>query len=73
MYRDVLGYEVDTIANEYYADKENAYDMKLYFDKSVKGMISKEKNKKTGDDAAEQAKAANTAAGSTNFAGEEDN
>ena len=32
LYRDVLGYEVDDIADEYYADKEDAYDMKLFFD-----------------------------------------
>ena len=33
LYKNVLGYEIDTIAHQYYADKENAYDMKLFFDK----------------------------------------
>ena len=50
LYRDVLGYEIDQVADEYYADKENAYDMKLYFDKSIRGKVSKSK-KKGGNDA----------------------
>lgn len=35
MYRDVLKYETIDIEFEYYSDKEHAYDMVLFFDKSV--------------------------------------
>ena len=53
MYKDVLGYEIDSIAHEYYADKENAYDMKLFFDKSIRDKVSKEAKKNAGNDAAD--------------------
>ena len=33
LYRDVLKYEITSVADQYYADKEDAYDMKLWFDK----------------------------------------
>ena len=36
MYRDVLKYEVVALEHEYYADKEHAYDMCLFFDTSVR-------------------------------------
>ena len=39
LYKDVLGYEITSIANEYYADKEDAYDMKLFFDKGARSAI----------------------------------
>ena len=39
LYRDVLGYEITSVANEYYADKEDAYDMKLFFDKKARDFI----------------------------------
>ena len=29
---DVLGYEISSTANQYYADNEDAFDMKLWFD-----------------------------------------
>ena len=32
LYKDVLRYEVTSVAEEYYADKEDAFDMKLWFD-----------------------------------------
>ena len=32
LYKEVLGYETTSVAKEYYADKEDAYDMKLFFD-----------------------------------------
>merc|ERR1719264_622506 len=41
LYRDVLGYEIDQIAEEYYADKEDAYDMKLFFDKEARNIVMK--------------------------------
>ena len=41
LYKDVLGYEIDTIAHQYYADKENAYDMKLFFDRDVRAKVAK--------------------------------
>ena len=36
MYSEVLKYEIVGLEPEYYADKEDAYDMALFFDKSVK-------------------------------------
>ena len=33
LYRDVLGYDIKAVDPSYYADKEDAYDMKLIFDK----------------------------------------
>jgi len=32
LYNDVLQYEITDIAKSYYADGEDAYDMKLFFD-----------------------------------------
>ena len=33
LYKDVLGYEIKSVDSSYYADKEDAYDMRLVFDK----------------------------------------
>ena len=52
LYRDVLGYEVDSVADEYYADKEDAYDMKLFFDKSVRARVVKGAKRLAANDAA---------------------
>ena len=41
LYRDVLSYEIDQISSEYYADKEDAYDMKLFFSKEARAIIMK--------------------------------
>lgn len=43
MYEDVLNYEVVDVENEYYADKEDALDMVLFFDKAVREQVIKEK------------------------------
>ena len=43
LYKEVLGYEICSVANEYYADKEDAYDMKLFFDSSVRAVVLKDK------------------------------
>jgi len=39
MYADVLKYEIIDIEVEYYADKEDAYDMILFFDNSVREKV----------------------------------
>jgi len=39
MYADVLNYEIIDTENEYYADKEDALDMILFFDKSVREKV----------------------------------
>ena len=44
LYKEVLGYEICSVANEYYADKEDAYDMKLFFDSSVRAVVLKDKS-----------------------------
>ena len=36
LYRDVLGYETMRVESEYYADKEDAYDMKLFFNEATR-------------------------------------
>jgi len=54
LYRDVLGYEVTSVAEEYYADKEDAFDMKLFFDDKVRSMVMK--TSKGGADATEEEK-----------------
>lgn len=43
LYADVLGYEICDVSVEYYADKEDAYDMKLFFDKKVRSVVLKKK------------------------------
>ena len=42
LYIDVLKYEVVETEVEYYADKEDAYDMILFFDKSVREEVIKD-------------------------------
>ena len=39
MYSDVLKYEIIDTEIEYYADKEDAYDMVLFFDNSVRDTV----------------------------------
>lgn len=39
MYRDILKYEIVDLEHEYYADKEHAYDMCLFFDTSVREKV----------------------------------
>ena len=43
LYRDVLGYETMRVEAEYYADKEDAYDMKLFFNEATRQKMKKEK------------------------------
>ena len=46
LYHGVLGYEKNSVAESYYADGEDAFDMILYFDKSVRQQVkNKTKNK----------------------------
>jgi len=62
LYKHVLGYEISSVADSYYADKEDAYDMKLYFDKTARDINMKQKAK----DALEEEKKADTPAEGTN-------
>lgn len=41
LYKDVLKYEICNVADEYYADKEDAYDMKLFFDTKARAYALK--------------------------------
>ena len=61
LYKHVLGYEISSVADSYYADKEDAYDMKLYFDKNAKDIEIKNK----AEDALEEEKKADTPAEGT--------
>lgn len=45
MYKDVLKYEIIDREFEYYADKEHAWDMVLFFDKSVQEKVTSDKRK----------------------------
>ena len=40
LYKDVLGYEICDTDKSYYADGEDAYDMKLKFDQPIRGVDS---------------------------------
>jgi N-alpha-acetyltransferase 10/11 len=46
MYSDVLNYEIIDIENEYYADKEDALDMILFFDKKCRTKVIEEQKAK---------------------------
>ena len=55
LYGGVLGYEKNSVADKYYADGEDAFDMVLYFDKSVRQQVrAKTKNKQIIDEEGEQ-------------------
>ena len=43
LYRDILGYEILKVEEEYYADKEDAYDMALFFNETTRAKIKKDK------------------------------
>eukprot|EP00164_Ancoracysta_twista_P008791 GFYU01012796.1.p1 GENE.GFYU01012796.1~~GFYU01012796.1.p1 ORF type:complete len:236 (+),score=93.94 GFYU01012796.1:124-831(+) len=78
LYNSTLGYEINDIEAKYYADEEDAYDMRHYFKESAR---EKEQNKKAGgkdaksedkkakekeeDDEAETPKASDTTASET--------
>ena len=54
LYGGVLNYEKNSVAEKYYADGEDAFDMVLYFDKSCRQHVkSKTKNKLKFDDETE--------------------
>ena len=42
LYKDVLGYETMRVEAEYYADKEDAYDMKLFFNEATRAKLKKD-------------------------------
>lgn len=50
LYNKVLGFEVDGVEKQYYADKEDAYKMRKYFKKSKKENKDKEKTIEITDD-----------------------
>ena len=50
LYAGVLGYEKNSVADSYYADGEDAFDMCLYFDRSVRDEV-RNKGKKPLEDA----------------------
>ena len=41
LYKDVLGYEILKVEEAYYADKEDAYDMKLFFNETTRAKLLK--------------------------------
>lgn len=56
MYKDVLKYVIIDREYEYYADKEHAYDMVLFFDKSVQEKVTIDKQKEHAKKKAEKLK-----------------
>jgi hypothetical protein len=57
LYRDVLGYEVRAVDPAYYADKEDAYDMRLAFKKSEQ---EEEKTTEETDDSSQKVNGTDT-------------
>ena len=52
LYGGVLGYEKNSVAEKYYADGEDGFDMVLYFDESVRQQVrNKTKNKLISEEA----------------------
>jgi ribosomal protein S18 acetylase RimI-like enzyme len=51
LYKDVLGFQVNAVDEKYYADGEDALDMRLYFKKKTE---TTDKNKNKGDAAAKE-------------------
>lgn len=51
LYRDTLGFEVIKVENKYYADGEDAYDMRMYLEGAKKDdkEVTKEEEKKEED------------------------
>ena len=47
LYKDKLQYEVIDTEVKYYADEEDAYNMRKFFDEKVKIMLSKKAKKPT--------------------------
>ena len=41
LYKDVLGYEITNVEAGYYADGEDAFDMKLFWDEAAHDMLGK--------------------------------
>ena len=46
LYHTVLGYEISSTASQYYADNEDAYDMKLWFDQKAKAKAANPEEEK---------------------------
>ena len=63
MYADVLKYEIVDLEYEYYADKEHAYDMCLFFDLACRESVIKHCKKDHAKRKADKLKEANKAAG----------
>ena len=61
LYRDVLGYECCSVAEEYYADKEDAHDMKLFFDPAARAILLKKKTDGDEEEKKEESKGNTTA------------
>ena len=64
LYRDVLKYEISSVEEQYYADKEDAYDMNLFFTAEAKRAMKKKIAKKKSP-VEEEKKEASSGAGNT--------
>ena len=62
LYKDVLGYEISKLKEHYYADGEDAYNMKLFFDPAAREILMKKKeaNKEEEKKMTEEKKSAST-------------
>ena len=56
LYKGVLGYEIADVDKSYYADGEDAYDMKIVFNKDEKVDEEKKQSELKQDEKAEEKK-----------------
>jgi len=55
LYNDVLNYEINSITPGYYADGEDAYDMRFYFDNKDRDNFRVKKAKREANEEEEKA------------------
>ncbi len=56
LYKDVLGYENMGVEEHYYADQEDAYDMKLFFNQETRAKMIEKKNPVKEEESKEKVK-----------------
>lgn len=58
LYNDVLNYEINSITESYYADGEDAYDMRFYFDEKDRDQFRIDKVKREAKEKIDEEKKA---------------
>lgn len=60
LYKDILGYDILKVEEEYYADKEDAYDMRIFFNEETRAKLTKAPKTEEESKGAEVAKEVDT-------------